>query len=355
MDYQNIYRACVRIVFLFAFIAFLSASISHVATFFHNFEEDKENWLSPYMLAVSIDLTALVLTIGVMFFSKTMTWFGKTITWMFIIFLTAFSWFVNWEYARTYQAHELKAGSLLVLLNPILASSFAFLNLAYSFVSEQFNAKTKTQEELQTELDDLEMTLAMKRKRDELKAQYGSTSVTSLIKRSISTAKDVIDHAESTFKGTPTMTNQSEEIVTPIEEIYDGNLDIIPVQSDDNVVMSTSSTSGFTPIRNVSLESACEQIGCDMRTLRQLISKGKIKTRANSDKLVTKSSLDAYLANRRPKKQKQAAHELPVPLLPTDNDTPIECQYAAYTNGHSMQDTEALSIPLLSIRQDNDR
>lgn len=156
MNLQSTFRVAIRIVFLFAFIAFLSASISHVATFFHNFEEDRSNWISPYMLAISIDLTALVLTVGVMFFRKDMPWYAAVITWIFIFALTAFSWTVNWEYARTYQGTDLKAGHLLALINPVLASAFAFLNLAYSFVSEFFNTKVKTADELQKELDRLE-------------------------------------------------------------------------------------------------------------------------------------------------------------------------------------------------------
>lgn len=156
MNLQSTFRVAIRIVFLFAFIAFLSASISHVATFFHNFEEDRTNWISPYMLAISIDLTALVLTVGVMFFRKDMPWYAAVITWIFIFALTAFSWTVNWEYARTYQGTDLKAGHLLALINPVLASAFAFLNLAYSFVSEFFNTKVKTADELQKELDRLE-------------------------------------------------------------------------------------------------------------------------------------------------------------------------------------------------------
>src|SRR5258705_12248191 len=124
MNWQAAFRIGIRVVFLFAFVAFLSASIEHVAVFFHNFESDKSNWIGPYMLAISIDLTALVLTIGVMFFGKDMPWYAKLITWNFILLLTAFSWLINWEYAMTYQGNALKTNGLLSMLNPILASSF---------------------------------------------------------------------------------------------------------------------------------------------------------------------------------------------------------------------------------------
>lgn len=185
MTWQTFFRGAIRVVFLFAFIAFLSASISHVAVFFNNFEADKSNWISPYMLAVSIDLTALVLTIGVMFFRKDMPWYAVIITWVFIICLTAFSWIVNWEYARTNQGINLEINPFLEMLNPILASSFAFLNLAYSFVSEFFNTKVKTADELQKELDRLE---ALEKVQTKLNSYHERNKKPSLIQKFKETA-----------------------------------------------------------------------------------------------------------------------------------------------------------------------
>src|SRR2546421_6369190 len=129
MKLHTVFSIGIRVVFLFAFAAFLCASITHVAVFFHNFEADKADWTTPYTLATSIDVTSLMLTIGVMFFRKDMPWYAQVIVWAFILLLTAFSWLVNWEYARTFQGSELKTDPLLSLVNPILASSFAFLNL----------------------------------------------------------------------------------------------------------------------------------------------------------------------------------------------------------------------------------
>jgi hypothetical protein len=193
MNWQTVFRGTIRVVFLFAFIAFLSASVSHVAVFFHNFEQDQTNWISPYMLAVSIDLTALVLTIGVMFFRKDMPWYAVVITWIFIFALTAFSWIVNWEYARTYQGTDLKAGPLLALINPVLASAFAFLNLAYSFVSEFFNTKVKTADELQKELDRLE---ALEKVQARLNDYHSRNKKKGIIQR----AKDTVIEAKQAVK-----------------------------------------------------------------------------------------------------------------------------------------------------------
>ncbi|GCF10930.1 hypothetical protein [Dictyobacter arantiisoli] len=156
MTWQGAFRVIIRVIFIFAYIAFLAASIRHVATFFHNFESDPADWVNPYTLAVSIDLTSLVLTVGVMFFRKNMPWYAQSFTWLFIVALTAFSWFVNWEYAMTYQGNDLRVNDTLRMLNPILASSFAFLNLAYSVVAEFFSSKTETAAELAAKVDELE-------------------------------------------------------------------------------------------------------------------------------------------------------------------------------------------------------
>lgn len=157
---EKAFSIIIRLVFIMAFGAFLSASIHHVAVFFQNFEpptvDNSVSWGS-YALAISVDGTALMLTIGMMFFSKGIAMHAKVIVWIFIVCLTAFSWVVNWEYAVTYQTTTL-TGSLDPVwkyINPILASSFAFLNLAYSVVSEFFGTKQKSLDDLKSELDGL--------------------------------------------------------------------------------------------------------------------------------------------------------------------------------------------------------
>jgi hypothetical protein len=209
MNWQTFFRTAIRVVFLFAFVAFLSASVSHIAVFFNNFEADKSNWVSPYMLAISIDLTSLVLTIGVMFFRKDMPWFAVLITWVFIVCLTAFSWVVNWEYARTYQGINLEINPTLEMLNPILASSFAFLNLAYSFVSEFFNTKTKTAQDLQDELNRLR---ALEDVQNQLKDFHDRNKKPSIIQRVKVTVKEAIDAVEEVFSDDIKPSEDGQEI-----------------------------------------------------------------------------------------------------------------------------------------------
>lgn len=180
MTRESIFRAGLRVVFLFAYGAFLWASIHHVATFFDNFEPDGNDWTGSYTLAISIDATALVLTIGVMFFRKSMPGLALGVVWFFIIALTALSWLVNWEYAMRYQSNDLTADPVLKLLNPILASSFAFLNLAYSVVAEFFHTKKQTAEDVSKEADRLE---ALATEQNRLEAAKARVKKPSLIQR----------------------------------------------------------------------------------------------------------------------------------------------------------------------------
>ena len=180
MTKEAIFRAGMRVVFLFAYGAFLWASIRHVATFFHNFEPGGNDWTGSYTLAISIDATALVLTIGVMFFRRSMPGLALGVVWFFIVALTAFSWLVNWEYAMRYQSNDLTTDPLLKLLNPILASSFAFLNLAYSVVAEFFNTRKQAAEDLAQEADRLE---ALATEQNRLEAAKARMKKPSLIQR----------------------------------------------------------------------------------------------------------------------------------------------------------------------------
>jgi hypothetical protein len=189
MTKEAIVRAGIRVVFLFAYGAFLYASVRHVATFFHNFEPGANDWTSSYTLAISIDVTTLVLTIGVMFFRKSMPGLALGVVWFFIVALTAFSWLVNWEYAMRYQSSDLTSDPLLKLLNPILASSFAFLNLAYSVVAEFFSTRNQTAEELAQEADRLESLATEQTRLEAAKARMHKPSAIQRAKELLLEAK----------------------------------------------------------------------------------------------------------------------------------------------------------------------
>ena len=175
-------RGTVKTVFLLCYVAFMIASIRHVAVFFDNFEPNNDNPYGSYALAGAFDITALVTTIGVMFFRKSMPRWVFGIIWAFILVIAGYSFFINWEYASHYQDMTLllqptgsttpiydihgtlhyvpimQVNTSLVWVNPFLASGFTILSLVYSIIAEFFGTKAPTAEELQARKQYLQET-----------------------------------------------------------------------------------------------------------------------------------------------------------------------------------------------------
>jgi hypothetical protein len=168
---KQAFNVGIKIVFLLAFAAFLYASINHIATFFHQFEPANSDLAGSYFIAIAVDGTSLMLTIGMMFFAEDMPLYAKFFVWFFIFLLTGFSWLVNWEYAVVNQTSSWSSHLDPFWLNvdPIMASSFAFLNLAYSVVAEFFGSKQATMEELQAQLNALQGRAELEQKIKEAK------------------------------------------------------------------------------------------------------------------------------------------------------------------------------------------
>jgi hypothetical protein len=159
------------------------ASIHHVATFFANFEQDGNDTLGSYLLAGAFDVTALVTTIGVMYFRKSMPVEIQVLLWFFIAAIAGYSFFINWEYAAHYQSATLilqptgetsividahgnvqyvsvmRQNTMLLFVNPLLASGFTVFSLIYSIVAEFFGSKPPTIEELEARKMYLEETV----------------------------------------------------------------------------------------------------------------------------------------------------------------------------------------------------
>jgi hypothetical protein len=323
MNWQSGFRVAIRIVFLFAFIAFLSASISHVATFFNDFEADKGNWIEPYMLAISIDLTALVLTIGVMFFRKEMPWYAVVITWAFIIGLTAFSWTVNFEYAQTYQGNLIHTNPILTTLNPILASSFAFFNLVYSFVSEFFGMKQKTAVELLAEADRLEALEEAQKRIDAYRDRNRKSSLIQRAKETLIEAKEAVielkngsdEEVESSPKTEVTIEPDVEVLEEVTEEVssqeYGSDeevetdpevevLNVVPFHQNGNSDFPKTSIKGKIARRKLfTIAEAAKELECTPRHVRELRKKEVLAT--DDSGLITAASLRSYAAKRRAK------------------------------------------------------
>lgn len=172
MSGEEFMRGLVKFVFIGCYIAFMWASIHHVAAFFNAFESDESSMVGSYALAGAFDITALVTTIGVMFFRRSMPGWVLTIVWAFILAIAAYSFFINWEYASHYQdmqmlmqptgktiplydaqgnlhyVADMQVNTSLIWVNPILASGFTIFSLIYSVIAEFFGTKPPTADEL---------------------------------------------------------------------------------------------------------------------------------------------------------------------------------------------------------------
>src|SRR6267142_311024 len=150
-----------------AFGAFLFASLPHVAYFFAAFEPESSTgrlndywWLVSYGLAASIEVTAFLLslnvaikmrqaTLGLPWYQKMLAALGVITThWPFILLLVGFSWLVNFEHAKQFHSAMLSAAEQVPInlmfwqgkladLNPIIASSFPLLAVAYPGMADQ--------------------------------------------------------------------------------------------------------------------------------------------------------------------------------------------------------------------------
>ncbi len=228
-------RGLVKTIFIACYVAFMWASIHHVATYFTDFEQNSGNTVGSYALAGAFDITALVTTIGVMFFRKSMPTWVLVIVWAFILAIAAYSFVINWEYASHYQNLDLilqptgattpvydahgavqyvpvmQANTSLIWINPILASGFTMFSLVYSVIAEFFGTRLPTANELLARKQYLEETSGLL---DEIKTLEQKSKKPSLIQRTKAVAKEVKEAANELLStpndATDVMTNGIE-------------------------------------------------------------------------------------------------------------------------------------------------
>lgn len=216
-------RTIVKIVFILCYVAFMYASIHRVATFFNNFEQSNDMFGS-YLLAGAFDITALVTTIAVMFFRKSMPKPVFIGVWLFILGITGYSTFINWEYASHFQSMQLTMqatgvmtpvydhnnvlhyvpqmtnNSTLVWLNPIMASAFTGFSLIYSIVAEFFGAKPPTAAELQKQIEYLRNTNMLNKQLDELQGAKKGPGWIERAKNAVLQTTDAVKEIAETVK-----------------------------------------------------------------------------------------------------------------------------------------------------------
>lgn len=225
-------RGFMKAVFIGCYAAFLSASIRHVAVYFNNFEQGQD-WFGSFLLAGAFDVTALVTTIGVMFFRKSMPRPIQAIVWLFILAIAGYSFVINWEYAAHYQSVALtmqptgatmpvydaqgqlhyvpvmQQNMTLLFLNPLLASGFTIFALIYSIIAEFFGTKPPSVQELEARKTYLEQTKTLLESIAELEQK--PQAKTSLIQRAKAAAMEVKEAAKEVLQND----DDSQPIASP--------------------------------------------------------------------------------------------------------------------------------------------
>lgn len=161
-----------RAFFWFGFCVFLLASIPHIAAYFRHFDpnamgtEDIFYWTIGYLLAIVIDVTDVLVSIAVMKnMSKGVRWQALIGYWMFIVFVMALSWLINWQYnivfgTNTFATADRQSifGVSIGSINPIIGSAFQLLLLVYTAMAHSFSTKPveKSAAQLKAEADEAE-------------------------------------------------------------------------------------------------------------------------------------------------------------------------------------------------------
>lgn len=342
-------RGLVKFVFIGCYAAFMWASIHHVATYFNNFEQNGEGDMAgSYLLAGAFDITALVTTIGVMFFRKSMPGQIQFIVWVFIIAIAGYSFFINWEYAAHFQNATLvlqptgdttpvydqqgnlhyvlvmKANTDLLYINPVLASGFTIFSLIYSVVAEFFGTKPPTIDELNARKQYLEETASVVESIKQLEERGKGKGLIASLKDKAIEGKEAwrevtnnngndVETEEETYNNGEGMTEEmpdiAEEMPEEIESYQEGNREL--TYEENRVVdaypntLSWVSASGST----VSLKIVAETTSLSMKMLHNRVESKKIRATKNKEIVYKKSVINWLITEEMDKEtRRQSLH-----------------------------------------------
>lgn len=278
---EKFVRGLVRFVFIACYVAFMLASIRHVATFFNGFEPNKDNTIGSYLLAGAFDITALVTTIGVMFFRKSMPRWVFVIVWAFIIAIAGYSYIINLEYTSHYQdmsmlmqptgattpvfdasgnvqyVPAMQVNTTLMYINPFLASGFTVFALIYSVIAEFFGTKPPSTDELKAQKQYLEETVGLQQEIDALKARAKKPS---LIERGKERVKEVVKAGQEIAQevrkqhDTEPLNSQQHARTEEHENVFEDGYDTGEREAL-SVSLNTVSESAYHPINHTLGES----------------------------------------------------------------------------------------------------
>jgi hypothetical protein len=327
-------RGLVKTIFVLCYMAYMWASIHHMAAFFNDFEADTGNTWGSYLLARVFDITALVTTIGVMFFRKSMPGWVFWIVWAFILAIAGYSFFINWEYASHYQNMTLllqptgattavydthgalhyvpvmQVNTRLVWVNPILASGFTIFSLIYSVIAEFFGTKAPTVEELRARKKYLEETSSVL---EDIRTSEEKHRKPSLIQRAKEAAMEAKTAAQELFSTEETPVEdaieerETDELARVEDEI--NGISEEEERSDQSRVgggqdeheksIEHPVLAGLSGRATLPIERAAAIIGCEIKHVQALRNQGKLKHAPKAKNMITVASIKSYIAMRR--------------------------------------------------------
>jgi len=229
------------------YVVFLSASIPHIAAYFRHFDpitsnrwEDASYWIIATAIAIVIDVSDVLVSIAVMR-AKASGAKNRDVAgfWVFIVFITALSWFFNWQYnvvfgtSQFQKVDQYTIAHLITIgqVNPVLGSAFQALLLVYTMMAHKFTQKPKTAAELQSEAERLE---GLEKAQNRINAYYERTRKPGLIQRAKETAKEVKAAVNEVVndeeKNVPEISQEADES----EDITESITDAIPEVKTEN-------------------------------------------------------------------------------------------------------------------------
>jgi hypothetical protein len=238
-------KKLLSLFFWFTFGAFLSPSVPHIAYVFRAWEPagavGAENvfwWVVSYAIAISIDGTVIWLSHTAAVSRREKTASGGYLfgLWSFILFLTGFSWLINWMYAKHNMTAattalsgaitENIAGIQMATITPVMVSMFPVLAIMFTLMADKVIAtKVLTAQELSEEADRLE-ALESAQKRIDAYNQRTKKSFIQVAKDTVIEAKDAVKEVRNGEA------NPIEEIASEAqidEPITDPIIEFLPV------------------------------------------------------------------------------------------------------------------------------
>lgn len=331
-------KKVLRGFFWFAFAAFLAASIPHVAYFFRAFEPQDAGmdlwfWSVATFIAISIDVTVFLLSMTVASLHRQHASKGLIVSvWFFIIALAGLSWYMNNQYATHFADTRMIAATSLDIpwvgqikdINPLIASCFQILAIAYTWIADKIaaNETQKTAAQLEAEAKELEQISIQRQRIAAIKRANNKNFITNAISdvKEIKGQLFTRDQGQSSDDEQPQESRVQEQskdrntdelealkLRSTATQTGDKNTNEVPHSSDENgakIDAQNDGLDGLSGRSTVTIETAAKMIGCEMKYVKQLRSRGRLKTSPRNNELITVASIKSYNAARRKTNQK---------------------------------------------------